>query len=438
MWSRQADRLTRARARAVASVTGNAGILRRLDVAASAVTDSSAEIVDDASFMFVDGNFAVIGHSLTDYDHVSVGSRDVAVRRTFGALHITPRPTPIAMLDSDFMAAIDGSENHLPAGEDWYLVPVPLGITPIVIQGKEPNRLLVSGIDFTAHPGYIAMRYSPAEVLPTGLVRIVTGTLDVPRVDSYVISAPTDRRGGFWLSEYARKTQSLSAFKKAAAEYCGMFVFDAPDFVLGSHPVPGGVVYVMASRGTVRIDYPHTALRVGGSVEKGHIVARRFEFLNASNYSRSIMSSVLDTGASISLDGVLAVKGLSFSPGVPVLADYVNTSPEGKPHVRLHLSGALQTLQEFWGAQQRHERATGNYLFDDIFTEGEVTKEVFLEGLLVDYYGGQIVLVVVEAPTAEMGSRLATFVATHHPANVVVLMAALPTIAPPPFVPPPA
>lgn len=426
VWSRQVDTTTRERARAVTEVAGSSSILRRVDVAAAAAAGVRRVVVDDISFRFLDGDFAVIGRNQNAYEHVTVDGAPLALLGG-EVTTSTPFAANLASLDARFLADIVNAEDHLSSDEDWYLIPMPIEISPVVIEGVA-GVTLVAGIDFSTHRGYIATRHAPAEVFPAGLVRIITATLDLPAPHSYVLSAPVDRRSSKYLMQYAKQSQSLRAFRLAAAEYCGMHVFEEPDVVLGAHEVPGATVYITASLGALRIDYPHVTLQPGAVVGAGFAVSPRFEVWATNATSAvTLLEKAHDIEAVVSLDGVLPVKGLYAPADARVLIDYVDVDPaSGKPHARLHLDGATEALEQFWDLQRQHELATGNFLFDQFMDVGQLTKLIPFGTLMGDYYGPQLSLVVYSGMSTEMRDALLRFVREHKPVGCVMLTAEIP------------
>lgn len=427
MWSRQADPITRTRARKIIETASGASQLRRLEVVAGSTLAAGELAVDDVHFRFVDGDFAFVGRSQVDYTHVTAENPDgetvyLALRDSSGAtVETIPTPNKLAQLTRDFLGLVAGAEEDLLAGSDWYLLPVPEDLTPIIIETKDGDYM-VSGVDFSAHRGYIATRDNPAAAFPSGVVRVVSGTRRTVAPHSFVIGAPTERTCGKYLAEYMRKTQSLSAFRRAAAEFCGMFVFQEADVVLSSHPVTDAMVYTMAGAGPVRIDYRHQPMTAGQEVQPGYAVAYRLELVTELSSGGPIDQAVADSGAGVSMDGVLPVKGISWTPGVRVLADYVEVSTSGTPHLRLHLHGAGGRLEEFWDAQKRHELATGVYLYDEI-ANGAESLLVDMDALLRSYYGPQLVLLAADVVEPTMYSRLMEFANDYKPSGVVLLTA---------------
>lgn len=426
VWSRQVDPTTRSRARAITEIAGSASILRRLDVTAAVAAGIRRVVVDDISFRFLDGDFAVIGRNQNSYTHVTVEGEPLALVGD-EETSATPFAANLSALDARFLDNIAGAEDHLSADEDWYLIPMPHEISPVVIEGVG-GLTLVAGVDFSTHRGYIATRHAPAEVFPSGLVRIVTAMLDLPAPHSYVLSAPVDRRSSKYLMQYAKQAQSLRAFRLAAAEYCGMHVFEEPDVILSAVDVPGATVYITASLGALRIDYPHTALQPGAVVGAGFAVSPRFEIwaTNATS-AATLLSKATDIEAVVSLDGVLPIKGLYAPTDARVLIDYVDVDPvSGKPHARMHLAGATEVLEQFWELQRQHELATGYFLFDQFMEVGQTTKLIPFGTLMEDYYGPQLSMVVYSGMATEMRDALLRFVSEHKPVGCVILTAEVP------------
>jgi hypothetical protein len=240
-----------------------------------------------------------------------------------------------------------------------------------------------------------------------------------------------DRLCSKYLIEYAKKTQSLKAFRKAAAEYCGMFVFPAHDIVLSVAEIrtPDSVVYVMASLGVLRIDYAHTRLAVGAVISAGTIVSGEFRIITEPASSPvGVLDVMRDLGATVSLDGILPVKGLSAPVTQYVLLDHIETDAiSGTPHTRIHLDGPQQALDELWARQRAHELATGDFLYDQYFTQPQAARELSLGDIVASYYGPQLSVLLYDNLSAAMEGRLLQFVREHKPAGCVLLTARAPS-----------
>jgi hypothetical protein len=266
------------------------------------------------------------------------------------------------------------------------------------------------------------MRADPARVLPVGLVRVVTAFIKLPQPYSFVLGAPTGRRCSKYLMEYAKKSQSLINYKRAAAEFCGMYVFPEPDIVLSSTDVPGAAVYVTAAQGALRIDYPHTPIPAGTIVVAGTIISKRFTLVTSKGASTF---DGLDPEVPLSLDGVLPIKGLNFTPGVKVLVEgsqYTN----GKLHVNFKFDGDELALAQLDDMQRMHERDTGNYLSDELLQDGQTSRLVEFGATLDNFYGEQLIVASFEFTNTEMNNLLRKFLVEYKPCNCVVLIAESP------------
>lgn len=423
LWSRQTNEETRRVGRTLSYAAGSSGLLRHLDAIAAYALGEDTVIVDDTSFRFLDGNFAVIGRSQSAYLRGEVGDLSNTITAVSDPTKVVayPQATAVDILDSAFMDAIavDGSFD---TATDWYLIPVPAGMTPVVIESSD-GEPLVSGIDFSAHNGYIAMRADPARVLPVGLVRVITAYVKLPQPYSFILGAPADRRCSKYLMEYAKKSQSIHNYKRAAAEFCGMYVFPEPDVVLSAKDVPGATVYVTAALGALRIDYPHTPLRAGAVIEAGTIVSNGFTLVTAKGPAAF---DIMDPEAPVSLDGVLPIKGLSFKPGIKVLVDGGQTT-DGKRHVSFKFDGGSEAIAQLNSMQRTHELETGNYLSDELMQDGQLSKLVDFGALLNNFYGEQLIVARFEFLTPIMNKLLKNFLVEYKPCSCVVVIAEPPS-----------
>lgn len=426
LWERQVDEPTRRRIRRIVKEAGNASTLAEIDQIAAASVNHGSVLVEDVFFRFTTGNYAVVGQRQREYSFrlgdLPDGTRlHVAYRGGVAPIASDAIPTRLARVSRDFLRAI--SVAALPADRDWYLIPVPRGMTPMVVEGRGPGDYLVNGVDFTAHSGYIALTDDPETVLPTGLVRVNSARLKVGSPSSFIRS--TGRSGtGRYLAEYLRQSQSLPAFKRAAAEYAGLYVTQSADVVLDVRPVGGGaVIYNLAAAGAIGIHYPHVSLVKHQHLPPGFVVSGRFDVV-ASRYGSSIDLKQLATsswGGSIRLDGVLPVNGLAWDGRSRIPIDYVATSAEGKPHLRLHFDGPPSRLQRFWAFQRLHEARTGVYLFDKLGEPATPSTVDFWE-ILENFYGSQLCVVLLEAHTPRVTTRIWRFVMEHRPQSCVALL----------------
>ncbi len=432
MWEHQASPEARTQIRGIVKEGGSAATLTELDQIAAGAINSDRVLVEDVYFRFVDGNFAVVGRHQREYSHTEATLDDgsllhVAYRPNTATTSTDPLPTRLARISEDFLAAVLRDQGTLATGNDWYLIPVPGNITPLVISGRDPDVYLVNGIDFVARDGYIAMPDDPARTLPIGLVRVYSAYKRVPSPNAYVLAAPRVRRGSKYLMEYAYKSQALVIFKRAAAEYAGLFVFPRADVVLRA--VELGTdhwVYSMASAGTVEIRYPHTPLTRDQEVSPGDIISGDFEMI-VSDYNGSgdpKQTAGAAWGGSFSLNGILPVNGLTWDGGAVTLTSTLSDPVTGKPHLRPQFDGDIDELLRFWEFQRLHEAKTGVFLYDYL-GEPALPAVVDFWALLETFYKTQLILVLFGDHGPAINVRLQSFVYEHRPKACNVLVGAM-------------
>lgn len=422
LWSRHADADTKQKARAVVDASAGAPHLLRTDVPAAWVTDQGRVLVHDAFMPFVDGEFAVIGRRFDDYEHSGSDSYGWVVKRPAEpwATTDTALPTRLATITMDFQQQAAVSEMLRQYAGDWYLIPVPSDISPVVIERRDSQDVLISGIDFFAFDGYIATRLPPSEALPSGTVRIPLAYRKLPVSNSYVLASPVNRRSSRFLNEYFKKSQALSTFRKAAAEYCGLFVFQTPDFVLSATQTALGKTYMLAHAGPVTIEYPHVDLQPGTFYPDGFVVAGYFEFWSAATSTRTLAQVLDNTGTAVVLDGVLPVKGLSWSPWSELTVDAPD-STGGVPHLQLNFEGEDAALAQLHRLQKAHELQTGNFLSTALGLVSGFPTSIDFTSVLSNYYGDALIVVLFYGGTDLMNRRLQEFLKEHKPASCVVL-----------------
>lgn len=431
LWERQVTDGARVQIRKIVQEAGNAGALTEIDHAVTSLSRGSRALVEDEFFRFSDGDFAVIGPDLNRYEHSEVTLSDGT------RLHIAYRPdtssrsskaylTRLSTLTDDFVDSINSESVSFDTTRNWYLVPVPSNITPLVVEGAGEDVHLVNGIDFISRTGYIAMTDNPADVLPSGMVKVTSCYKSTAAPNSFVLAAPDDRKSSKYLAEYSYKSQSLLAFKRAAAEYAGLYVFEDADAVLSATQVSDtSWIYNMASAGAVAITYPHTPLTAGQTVEPGYIISAGFEIVSSPRAGSAALSEAFYDaawGVPVSLDGVLPVIGLSWDGFSAVEVESVESDPTtGKPHLRLVVDGEMEILERWWDIQKDTESRSGTFLFDELGSPALPTT-VDLWELLESFYGSQLVLVMVADHTPKINVRLERFLRESHPSSCVLLL----------------
>ncbi len=434
-WNRQLDVDSKQKAIALSVASSSAERLQRLDSAVNYAAASRRVTVEDATFKFMDGDFCYVGQDFLAYVRMELDAPD-GTKFTFsrrdpaypGLSDSTqPRPHTLSALSAEFVATATSTE--FPSESDVFLLPVPRELTPVIIASRLPGVTLVAGVDFTAHDGYIAMRDNPAEVLTPGFVTMPLAILNLSAPNSYTLRADGHRYGNTFLINYDARSQSPRAFRQAAAEYAGLWVVETDDVVLAKNKTGDTIFYVMANAGIVRVDYPHNELYIGEECFRGRIVAKRFDIDDrvSTQYFQMIADSAGGMGAPVSLDGVLAVKGLSFMPGQLVLADHTEVGDGGRYHARLHVTGDVDSLQDFWDMQRDQELLTGVYLSDEIdLNAGQPTRNIDLGALIESYYGDRLLVVVVDEQPEAIQNRLMEFLYQSKPVGCVLLTCTIP------------
>lgn len=426
LWERQVNATTRDQIRGIVEAAGGSSLVAAADTIAASVARVPSVLVEDVYFQFAAGNFAVIGQQQRDYDFRrgdSDGGKRLQVAYREGSADTTTAglPTLLARVSNDFMRVIQ--ETTLPEDRDWYLVPIPRGMTPIVIEGRDDLHL-VNGVDFLAYDGYIALTDDPEQVLPTGVVRVSAARVETNPPTLGALMDPGRPGMGRYLSEYAKKTQSLWAFQRAAAEYAGLYVTQSPDVVLGVVSVSETVtIYHLAVAGPVRIDYPHVALSRNQALPSGFIVCDQFDVV-ASRYGDTAnlkKAAAASWGKPIRLDGVLPVNGLTWDGLGPVAMDSVSLGPGDIPHIRLHFDGSDFNKGRLWEFQRLHEVKTGVFLYDAL-SEPDLPSTVDFWDLLETFYGTQLFLLLAANHSPRINVRLWRFAAEHRPQSANMLL----------------
>jgi len=425
LWERQSDPTTQRRVRGIVKQAGNASTLSQLDQIAARSINTDEVLVEDVYFNFIDGNFATVGRYQTDYAHYAKTLPDgskiyAAYRPLYAGSSQNARANVLAKISRSFVDSIVKDNGQLPADRDWYLIPVPMNMIPIIIEGRDRLHL-TSGIDFLARNGYIATPENPADILPAGVVRVLSAYKKVSVPNSYVLEAPNERRGTKWLSDYTYRTQSALAFTRAAAEYAGMYVFQTPDYIIDvQNPAKDTWVYVCAEAGTVVIRYPHTALKANQPVQPGTIISGRLDILESEYGSdvESFRESAASWPLPFKLDGLFPVQGITWDGRSMVTVDSVENNPvTGDPVVRLHFdvesSGAQYKL---WQWQKYHEINTGTSLYQSLGSPSLPTQIDFWD-FLHTFYGAQILLITCDFHGPTITERFRKFVYNERPAS---------------------
>lgn len=418
LWEKQVDAPTRQMIRTIVTEAGNAPLLAQLDALVTSALGGGDVLAEDEFFNFTDGNFAVVGKLQKDYLHRKVVDSEgstiyVGYRTSTGSYSATPETTVLSRVTDSFLRCIQSAGDLLSydATRDWYLIPMPRHLRPIVIQGKSAGDYLVQGVDFLSFDGYIAMPDSPLDALPLGVVRISSAYKRVVAADS----------SGFWVTDYRRRTQSVEACRRAAAEYAGLYVCAEDDVVLSAHSIGAGIMlYTLRDAGGVEITYPHVQLVAGQSLTKGYIICQRFDLVQSDTTNSAMKNAMTGWSAPVSLDGVLPVNGLTWD-GRPIMIEAGETDTlTGKLHTRLMFDGAEDTRERFWRLCAMRERTNGIFLSDVVGPSFPIS----LDGweLFQQFYGKQLLLAIAADHGPTINSRLRWFLVEHHPSTCNLLL----------------
>ena len=280
------------------------------------------------------------------------------------------------------------------------------------------RKLRAQGVDFEAHDGYIALRRSPAEVLPLGHFTVIFGYERVRAPYLFSMHLDGDPYDINFVAEYYRGGRSVNAFGRAIAQAAGLYVVPQDDSVLATAaPYPGVTRYSFQNAGVVDVLYHHEALQAGTDVARGTVVGRQFKIATGGAADRLVLDG------EFSLDGMLPVKGLSVRPG-KVRVDF-ESSHAGHPHARVHLIGADAVLEDFWERQRLHEIRTGHYLSSTLgITDEMPALDIDFIAHLRVVYGERLIVIRRGLRDADpiYKSRMDAFIDREKPLNCVILI----------------
>lgn len=408
-WQRHASTITR---KALEHIARGPSLID-LDVSAPAARDVE---VHNTTFRIIDGDFSVLGSdpeafAFSTADGVTGLRVDSETGRLGDAASWTGK-----------LNVGGGVAISLPQGHDWCVFRCAQDLMPVVLNSAIGH--LIRGIDFLSMQGLVAVRDNPAELWPDGVVTVVRGRRTVQAPNVFTLSGDVGQQTTTWLSEYAKRRQSISAFRRAAAEYCGMTVLTTDDLVLRDD---GSGAYVLAKSGLIRIGYAHTPLVVGSVYPAGYVVAGKLDvFTPAWADGKSSVYAEEDAeihlpgaeGAVFSLDGIFPVKGLTWNSALPVAVTAGSPSPStGVNYGEWNFSGSPSALTRLNAVQASREDATGMPLSVEFGT-----LPVFLDfGAYLSQALGSSLLVVSSDCDGLMRDLLREFVTLHHPAGCVAL-----------------
>jgi hypothetical protein len=396
-WSRSVTDATKDQARAVVSLAANAAGLQRSETPMRKLVSSRRAVVENVTVTYLEGEFAYTGPNPHNFWRSSYVVEGVSY--------------PVVRLEPE------GYQ-----GEPRYAVPIPAGLSPVVIATRQADRSLVCGIDFESSPGYITLRESPGDLFFAGSFTVLSGYQDLPLPYNYPLHLNGSPRGHAFVAAYYRGAGSVASFERAAAQAAGLLVLEQDDKLLHTRQLTATIVrYVFAVGGAEDVDYPHAPLVTGREYPRGYIVSAGFRITSPGGAGWLRRASGAGT---VSMDGVLPVKGLSL-PDARIHVDYSAVDASGRPHARLYFAGEYSARVALWEAQKQHELLTGVFLADMLGINSSVpTALVDFHTILENYYGGRLLLLRpgLDAAPAAYRQRLDEFVAREKPLGSVMLV----------------
>lgn len=431
-WSRAVSEKTKGEARAIATQAADAPDLRRLDVPMQKLLSERRVMVERVRVPFLDGDFVVVGPDLTNVWRSSLGLVDGSTLQIIRRDLSSPIPRSQLLLGSNgrplgshlgHLLSVVAADEGLTGSEMLYVLPIPEGLTPIVIATRYLDRVLVQGVDFETGPGYIAMRDSPGQTFFEGGFTVLTGWQELRLPYDFTMQLNGPSYGHSFVAAYYRGSSSVASFERAAAQAAGLFVLEKDDTLLSARIVAPGVTrYTFSAEGVVDLDYPHEALTPGVDYAKGLIVSNGFRIIGYGGTGWLRRSSA---GRHLNLDGVSSVPGLFLGPGLTT-AYFSETGENDKPHARVQLVGSESSLVAHWSLQLNHEKAGGVYLSDVIGLSASLPKVAFDQhALLEEFYGRRLLLVLpgMDGAAPSYKKRLDEFLIREKPIGSVLVIA---------------
>jgi hypothetical protein len=431
-WGYQTDLKTRDMLRELSRTAAIPSRLQHIDAGAAYALGAQKILKEDLVIGFQDGEFAVVGPDMQAYvaDDISPGVytmiRDNAYIGQTNTL--TPRPHRLSAMTQAQVTELSFDVPELTAAGTWYLIPKPADINPISLSTKKPGVNLAYGVDFFTSTNFIITQLPPAEYFESGAIVVSVAEVSLESFESYVSDSPRQKKSRKWVNTYARRAQSPELFRRAAAEFCGLYVLSNDDVLLNTSMLQDGTyIYAFASAGVVHIDYPHTPLAIATTYPAGYVVCDKFELRNSRTHGAGFLIS---TGAPIDLSGLLGLPLQLPSDGL-VSYSYAYVSQSLKTHVRLYMAGTAPDLQMMWSSQMAHEQRTDLFLSTQLGHDNPVTfpsggsfpPVVDFASRLRAFYGDRLTLLVVDGLPDKFRFELHRFLNEHSPVGTVILLA---------------
>lgn len=452
-WFSQTDKKTIDMLRELSRTSAIPSRLQHIDVGGAFTLNANRSIQEGLIIDFRDGHFVTTGTDMQAYvpavlddtqSPVIHGLNYVRNNNSAGVTGTTPRAHSLSMFNADEVASLTADVPQLSRPGVWFLIPKPVEINPITLATVKSSVELVYGIDFFTSKNFIITQLPPAEYFPAGSIVVSVAEVSFESFDSYPSDSPRIKQSRKWTNIYAKRAQSLELFRRAAAEFCGLYVLPDNDVVLNAiQRADDSVVYAFANAGVVAVNYAHTPLITGTAYPAGYVVCDQFEIRNVDSHGQSFLTS---SESLIDLSGVFGLPVQMEANGM-VPCSYYYADNLMRPHLRLHLNGSQEHLSIIWAMQMTHERAQGTNLAAEIGGDiasvdtfpaaDDETPVVNYAELLTGFYGRRLALLVIDGLPNSSKFELSRFLREHTPTGMVVLLADLdaePVIPPPPIV----
>ena len=432
-WATQTEPKTRDMLRELSRASSLPSRLQHIDVTGAYALNSQKILKEDVLIDFTDGHFAVSGADLQAYaqgdetDGIYEMIRDNAAAGLSGTVF---RPHKLSFLTPAEVASMTADIPTLGTPGSWFLIPKPVEINPIMLATKVPGVELVYGVDFFTSKHFIVTQHPPAEYFEAGTILATMAEVYLESFDAYPSDSPRTKKGRKWVNTFAKRAQSIELFRRAAAEFCGLYVLPDDDVVVNTITLADdSVVYAFARAGVIVVDYPHSALTPGAPYPAGFVVCDQFEIRNELTHGSSFLTS---TGKNIDLSGLYGMPLQLPADGL-VECSYEYLHPQSyAPILRVYFAGLQEHLEMAWATQMMHEFRTGNSLavaLDNVIGNGLSDTDTFPFPNLVDFaevlrnfYGRRLHILVVDNLPERCRFELQRFVREHTPLGNIVLM----------------
>lgn len=307
-----------------------------------------------------------------------------------------------------------------------YFVPIPLGMTPLVI--TTPTRELATGCGFISGPGYLLFYEDPYTLFPESIICVRSATALESHVMDYTYQVDNVYSDGRYIAAYMRTSHSAIALTLALAEVAGLPILHEDSVLQNKYENYDNTIYEFDTQViTVPSYIEHTALTVGDSYTAGTIFGEEYVKVFSS-------SNVADTPwyRTSELDSVWSVSGLSLNTITPfsgiTVPDAVGTfaynGATGGGTAHYYLSGVTgSNTGSYWSLVRSSETYTDKYLADVAGVTLGATANC------IDFYFENMLsynAIVIKLRTQELGSErhqnVLSFIRRDLPINITPII----------------